>query len=588
MSSPLAKIRELMKTNGINLLLVSKLDPHQSEYASPYWNEAKFVSGFTGSNAAVVIMDESCLLLTDGRYYVQAAKELEGSGVSLWKALDVEEEFLRFAAFNVPAGGTVGFDGRAFSALFVSKLEKALKPRNAKVRADLDLVGEVWEDRVSDDKFPIVDHPVVFAGKSRVEKIAELRLKLSEIKADGCIISSLDDIAWLMNLRGGDLLETTMFNAYAYIGKDTATLFVDPSEVKGVLPALEKDGIEAKGYTEVALSLKALDPGITVAYCPRKTSALLSKALEGHAVVELENDLTEFMKAKKNSVELEGLDRVNIRDGVAMVRFSKWIKETAGTVRLTELDASAKVLELRQQGECYVCPSFESISAYMANAAMMHYSPVAGKDAEIEAKGFYLLDSGAHYWDGTTDITRTYVLGPVDADMKRDFTYVLKSHIALASAKFLSTATGSNLDTLARMPMWENGLDYKCGTGHGIGFCLNVHEGPQRISMKPNPYAIEPGNILTDEPGIYREGLYGIRTENTMVAVEDETNEFGKFYRFKIISWCPIDLDGVEADLLTPKEKAWLNDYHKTVYEKLSPLLDEGEREWLKNATRAI
>ncbi|MDR1913137.1 MAG: aminopeptidase P family protein [Clostridiales bacterium] len=591
MYDTIKQLRKLMERDGIDTYIALKSDPHQSEYAEEHWNEQRFLSGFSGSAGSAVITRDHAGLWTDGRYFIQAEQELDGSGFTLHKDGEPRvKKLLNFVVDETPKNGVIGFDGRCMSASAANELLKTLKPKGISLKTDNDLIGELWSDRPAREKFPIVDHSVAFCGKSRTVKIEEVRFMMREQNADTYVISSLDDIAWLFNLRGGNMKTTVLFSAYALITLDEAILFADPEDIKTARPRLVLDGIRILNYDDFYMHVRTLPAEAVVAIDLGKSSRLLAETLDGHFLCELRADITTELKAIKNERELECLEEVNIRDGVAMVRFLIWVEENKG--RITEYDAGEKLTELRRAGANYITPSFDTIAGYNANAAMMHYSASKETAALIKSEGFLLVDSGGHYWDGTTDITRTIVLGyasdKVKDKMKRDFTLTLKAHIGLASAVFRYGAYGSNLDTYARSVMWKNHQDYNSGTGHGIGFCLSVHEGPQRIGVRPNDFKLEPGMIVTNEPGVYREGEYGIRTENTMLIEDDLTNEFGKFLRFKTISYCPIDLAGVEVNMLDDSERAWLNDYHRTVYEKLSPRLTETECSWLAQATHTF
>ncbi|MDR1541230.1 MAG: aminopeptidase P family protein [Clostridiales bacterium] len=586
--NPVEKLRKLMEREKIDALLITKFDPHQSEDAADYWNSVQFVSGFTGSSGAVAITKGHAGLWTDGRYYIQAQREISGCGLELHKASEPgEKSYLEFAKDSAPPGGVIGFDGRTVSAEEAAKLQRLAKGKKITLKSDVDLVGEIWADRPEDAKYPILDHPVAFSGMPREEKLKIIYQKMAQMDADAYVISSLDDIAWLLNLRGGDLQRSTLFKAFLVLESEKASLFADLDEIAGVKEILERAGVRVFSYDELWKCVSSLDSRFSVMYAPAKTCWSIVESIKGDKI-DIDVDETEILKSVKNKAELECLERINVRDGAAMVRFLKWIKENAGREHITEYDIDAKLREFREMGENYICPSFTAIAGYMANAAMMHYSAEKGSAASILAEGFLLVDSGGHYWDGTTDITRTIALGTLSPDMKRDFTLVLKGHIALAKTVFLYGATGSNLDIAARLPLWERGIDYKSGTGHGIGFCLCVHEGPARISMKPNRFFLEPGHILTNEPGIYREGLYGIRTENTLVVEEHVETEFGRFLKFRTISLCPIDSAAIDFEILTEDERQWLNSYHRMVFEKLSPVLSEDEKAWLEVAVAEV
>jgi Xaa-Pro aminopeptidase len=575
-----------MRKEGIYTYIAVKFDPHLSEYANEYWNEMGYISGFSGSAGYVGITRDHAGLWADGRYHIQAEKEIAGSQFEVHKEGNANvKNIWDWAADITPAGEYIGFDGRCVSAQLARDLEKKLKVKHIGLKTSKDLIGQLWIDRPVPESFPIVEHKLEFAGCSRKDKLAQAREKMREQGADVYIISSLDDIAWLFNLRGGDMSVTTVFSSYAAVTEETATLFAQEDESSDVKQALLADGIALLPYEGIYEYVKTIAPNQTIALAARKNCHALHSLLGKHTIIELKTDITTELKAVKNSTELAGLESVQIRDGVAMARFIMWVEQSKGGV--TEFDVSNKINQLRGENQNYINPSFDTIAAFGANGAMMHYSAKEDTAAKVEREGFLLLDSGGQYWDGTTDITRTFNMGAGTDATRRDFTLVLKAHIGLAKAVFRSNATGAALDTFARGVMWANKMDYNSGTGHGVGFCLCVHEGPQGISGRSD-YRLKPGHIVTNEPGCYRENAYGIRIENMMLVVEDETNEFGTFYKFKTITYCPIDLSAVEIGMLSSDEREWLNDYHSMVYEKLSPALSEAESLWLKDACRKI
>ena len=587
----LAHLRLLMKRDSIDTYIITKTDPHQSEYTHDYWNQVKYISGFTGSAGVIVVTKSHAGLWTDGRYYIQAEHELTGTDFKMHK--DAEpgvRGFEEYAGDETPAGGTIGFNGNVISVSQVKKIEGYIKFKHIKLKAGADLINELRTDRPLLPKAPVFNHELRFCGVSRLDKLNELRLRMKKKLVDFYVLSSADDIAWLFNLRGKDIPHISFFESFAVIDYEKAALFIDKDKTPKIRDELEKENIllydinEINGYLDRYNRL----PGKPVVLLnPEKTSYNLRQLLKNCEISECAVDITSSMKAIKNQTEIDNLEKVNIRDGVAMVRFIIWLKENADK-GMNESDAAEKLLEFRQAGENFVEPSFPTIAAYMSNAAMMHYSPIKGCCAEIKPEGVLLTDSGGNYLDGSTDITRTIVLGKISDKLKRDFTLVLKSHINLADAVFLYGVTGTNIDTFARMPMWKHCMDYKCGTGHGLGFFLNVHEGPQILTRRINSVVFEEGMIITNEPGVYIEGEYGIRTENTMKVVKYIENEFGIFMRFKTISYCPVDLSGLEPDMLTTDERNWLNEYHKTVYAKLSPHLLPREIDWLYENTKEI
>ncbi len=584
------KLRELMSGNGIDAYIVSNSDPHQSEYVAEHWKGRSFISGFTGSAGTVVITKDDGGLWTDGRYYIQAEKQLEGSGIRLFKAAEPNvPSYIEWLKDTLEAGSCVGFDGWVFSTNTANEMERSFNQKGLKLSKDLNLLNNIWEDRPLLSSNSAFNHELKFTGKSTLEKLTEVRAEMKKKNVDYYIISSLDDIAWLFNLRGNDVNNNPVVTAYALISMENAYLFIDRKKVdKAVEKTLEDNKVGIKDYESILLELENLDHNKRILLDPNRTNVRVYDAIPSNCIKVEETDITTNLKAIKNKVEIENLKECQIKDGVAMVKFLSWLHKSIGQENITEISATEKLEDFRKEQENFVQPSFNTIAAYKDNAAMMHYNAYENEECKLKPEGLFLLDSGGQYFDGTTDITRTIVLGPISKEEKEDFTLVLKGHIALSEAKFLYGATGSNLDILARQPLWERGIDYKCGTGHGIGFFLNVHEGPHRISQAQNSVRLEKGMVVTNEPGIYRQGKHGIRTENTLLVAEDELTEFGQFMKFEVISLCPIDLEGVDKDLLTEREVKWLNEYHKNVYTALSPFLNEEENSWLKNATREI
>lgn len=583
-------LRKLMKEKGIDAYIIPSADAHQSEYVAEHFKCRQWISGFTGSAGTVVVTLDEAGLWTDGRYFIQAEKQLRGSEIKLFKMGEPGvPTYMEFIKNSLHDGNTVGFDGRLFSHAAYLKMNKLFSRKGIKINTDYDLVDKLWVDRPSIPKGKVFIHDLKFAGKSRTEKLEEIRKEMKDKGADVYLLTQLDDIAWLYNLRGSDVPINPVFYSYTVIFEDAAHLFIDEAKLTdSVKDELKHDGITLHDYEDVGKFLKDLKKEKVVLLDGDKTSEWLYKSMPTGIEIIDEPNISTMIKAVRNEIEIKNYRNCQVRDGVAMVKFLYWLKKNVGKEKITEIDAEDKLEEYRRQGENFLELSFDTICAYMDHAAMMHYKAQRETQYEIKDSGFLLVDSGAHYLDGTTDITRTFVLGKISDEMRRDFTLVLKANIALSSVKFLYGATGSNLDVLARKPIWEYGLDYKCGTGHGVGYCLNVHELPQRFSPVPNFIRLEKGMIITNEPGIYLEGKYGIRTENDMLTVEDEKTEFGQFMRFEPITYCPIDLDGIDTNMLTQEEKCWLNSYHKKVYELLSPSLNTDEKEFLRKETREI
>ena len=587
--SNLEKLRKAMKIENINYYIIPSSDSHQSEYVSEYFKGREYVSGFTGSAGTLLVGLEDAYLWTDGRYFIQADKELKGSGISLMKmrtpGYPSIEEWIKD---NVKENEVLGFDGKVFSVNQYEGYLNIAKENNFNINMKNDLLDSIWKERPQLPNNKIFLHDEKYAGKSASEKLAQVRKNMKTKNADYFILSSLDDIAWLCNIRGNDIKFNPVALSYVLVGMDYSNIYVDENKVDSETKTkLNSEGFEIKGYNEIEDDVKLLKG--TVILDPNKLNAKIFTSLSNEVKVIRELNVTTNLKAIKNEVEIANWEVSQVRDGIAMVKFIKWLKSNIGKEKITEISASERLTAFRAQGDNYKGDSFGTIAGYKDHAAMMHYSATEASEYELKPEGMFLVDSGAQYLDGTTDITRTFILGPITEEEKRDYTLVLKGHIALASAKFLRGATGINLDVLARRPLWNYGIDYKCGTGHGVGFFLNVHEGPQGIRPEGNSVALEPGMIITNEPGVYKEGKHGIRTENTLLVEKDfVSEEFGEFYKFRTISYCPIDLEGVNVEMLSTEEKDWLNDYHSMVYEKLSPYLNEEEKEFLKYETRRI
>ncbi|GLC30120.1 Xaa-Pro aminopeptidase [Clostridium omnivorum] len=582
------QLRALMREKGIEAYIVPSSDPHQSEYVAEHYTARTFITGFTGSAGTAVITLKDAGLWTDGRYFIQAENQLKGSGVTLYRmgeaGVPTIEAFLKD---SLNKGAKVAFDGKVISVDYFRGLQKALESKEFSYDVSEDLIDKVWKDRPEKPCTEVIIHEVKYAGQSREEKLAEVIKEMKAVGANHYVISGLDDIAWLLNIRGRDVKCNPLTISYVVISNEKCYLFIDEKKVNAQVRAeLEKANIEIKPYDSIADFLGTINEG-TILLDPAKTNTWIHSAIKVKTIEAM--DITTRFKAVKNDIQVQNVRNVMVRDGVAMVKFINWIKKTIKTRNITEIEASDKLEGFRREGENFYDLSFGSISAYKENAAMPHYSASQETQATIKPESLYLIDSGAQYLDGTTDITRTLAMGPITEEEKTDFTLVLRGMIDLAMQRFLYGATGSSLDILARIPLWNAGMDFKHGTGHGIGFFLNVHEGPHRVSMVPNTIKLEKGMITSDEPGVYKAGKHGIRIENLVVVQKDVNTEFGgQFMKFETLTLCPIDLDAIDASLLTAEEKAWLNNYHKTVFEKLSPFVQGEDLEYLKAATRAI
>ena len=584
--SKLKKLRDIMKKYNINYYIIPSADPHQSEYVAEYYRGRAEVSGFTGSAGTLLVGEKEAKLWTDGRYFIQAADQLQGTGIDLMKMATLGYDTInQWIEKNIKENETLGFDGSCYSTNQYKELLKIAKKNNFNINMDKDLLEEIWNDRPSLPEDKIFVHDEKYCGKSVKEKLNEVRKHMKENEVQNYLVTSLDDIAWLFNIRGNDILFNPVALSYAIITENEAKLYINKTKVNDeIQSSLKAQEVDIYEYNEIEEHVKNLNGNTLIDSA--KVNAKLYSLLSCTIIEKL--NITTNLKAIKNEIEIANFENAHIKDGVAMVKFIKYLKDNIGKEKITEISASKKLSELRSQGELAKGDSFGTIAGYKEHAAMMHYSATPETDYELKLQGLFLVDSGGQYLDGTTDITRTFVLGKITEEEKRDFTLVLKGHINLAKAKFLKGSTGCNLDVLARGPLWQYGLDYKCGTGHGIGFFLNVHEGPQGIRPNGNTVPLEPGMMLTNEPGVYKQGKFGIRTENVMVVVKDEVNDCGEFYKFDTISYCPIDLNGIKVELLNDDEKEWLNSYHKKVYDKLSPYLNEEEKELLKIETREI
>lgn len=587
----ISRLRSVMKEKGIFAYIIPSADYHQSEYVGEFFKGRQFISGFTGSAGTVVITPEKAILWTDGRYFLQAEKELSTSCVELYKM--GEENVLttfEYIENEVPEGSKIGFDGRAISAAMGAGLEASLAKKNITISYEGDLLDEVWEDRpaLSDAKAFLLD--VKYSGEDFTSKIARVRKAMQDTGATTHILTSLDDIAWLFNIRGGDVKYNPVVLSYAVVTLDKAILFVDENKLNDEIKAsFGEEVVEIKGYFEIDEFVKTIEKEDVVLVDSNKINYTILKNIpEGVKVVNAMNPSTIF-KAEKNPVEIENTKQAHIRDGVAVTKFMYWLKNNIGKIEITEISAADKLTELRKEQGQFIEPSFASIAGYGANGAIVHYSATEESNTTLEPKGLFLLDSGGQYFDGTTDITRTFALGELTEEEKSNFTSVARAMIRLSGAKFLYGVNGYYLDILSRGIMWEQNLNYNHGTGHGIGHVLNVHEAPNGFRWdNRNLATLEEGMITTNEPGFYKAGSHGIRLENEMLCKKGVKNEYGQFMEFESITIAPIDLDAIDVDLMKEDDKAYLNEYHKIVFDTVSPFLTAEEAEWLKGYTRAI
>lgn len=589
----IAALRALMAEKGMDAYVVPTADFHQSEYVGEHFKARKYISGFSGSYGTVVITREDGGLWTDGRYFFQAQNELEGSGIRLMKMFVGDTPSItEYLCDCVPEGGTVAFDGRVVSMGEGQEYEEALAKKQIRINYSEDLIDVIWEDRP-----PLSDKPAFFleekySGESTESKLARVRAAMKEQGAGSHIIASLDDICWLLNVRGDDIDFFPLLLSYAVVRQDGAEFYVDESKLnERIFEELKKNHVTVRPYNAIYEEVKKMDPSETVLIDPMKMNYALYKNIPCK-IVEAANPSI-LMKAMKNEVELENIRKAHIKDGIAITKFMYWIKNRYDKEKITELSSAKKLTELRRAQEGYIRDSFEPLCAFADHAAMMHYSPSEETDVTLSSGAFFLNDTGGGYYEGSTDITRTFVLGSVDAQMKRYFTAVVRAMMRLSRARFLYGCYGYNLDVLARGPIWDLDLDYQCGTGHGVGYLANVHEPPTGfrwyvVPSKNEHHQLEEGMVITDEPGIYEDGQFGIRIENEFVVRKGVKNKYGQFMYFETITFAPVDLDGIDPEEMSRDEREWLNHYHEQVYEKIGPHLTEEEREWLKEYTRPV
>ena len=586
-------LRERMRKEQIDFYLIPTADDHASEYVSNYYKVRNYYAGFTGSAGSLLIGMDMAGLWTDGRYYIQAENQLEGSQVTLFRMGSAGvPSVLEYLTEQMPNGGTLAFDGQVVDLAQGKQYEAMMQKKEGKILWAEDIAGSYWSDRPVRRSKPVFELEEKYSGKSRGDKLEELKAYMASKEGNYVLLASLEDIAWLLNLRGDDVTHNPVFLSFALISKDKSFLYVDENAVSDVIREhLLADGVELKAYNNIYDDLKVLNGSIL--YDASKVNYALSQCVPEQVKVVPVDINVMIPKAIKNPVELENLRSAHIKDGVAVTKFMYWLKNNVGKIPMSEIIASDYLANLRSQIDTYVDLSFDTIAAYKANAAMMHYSATPETDAELKPEGMLLVDSGGQYYEGTTDITRTFILGPISDVEKKHFTLVAKSMLNLANVKFLYGCTGYNLDILARGPLWNIGIDYRCGTGHGVGYLLSVHESPNGFRWKQIPdrndsAVLEEGMVTTDEPGVYIEGSHGIRTENEFICVKDELNEYGQFMRFEMLTFAPIDLDGIDPQWLNADDLQQLNNYHQQVYEKLSPYMSEEERQWLAEYTRAI
>lgn len=582
-----ALLRTFMQEKGIRAFIVPSTDPHSGEYVPEFWESRKWISGFTGSAGTAVITDETGGLWTDSRYFLQAASQLEDTGIMLFKdRLPETPSIAEWLGSVLSPGDKVGIDGWVNTTAEAENLQKQLQAYGLQLVSTEDPFQRIWKDRPSLPLNPPFILPLSYAGKNCTEKIAEIREQIFLNHADAILLSALDEIAWTLNLRGSDVHCNPVFVSYLFITDTTTTLYILPEKITPEIKQYLNDNqIEVKPYQAIEADLRHYT-GKGIQLTPG-TNYALYQAASHNQIIRHESPVL-YMKAIKNETEIQGFHHAMIKDGIAMVKFLFWLKNTVKNSQETELSIDRKLYNLRAEQKDFKGISFDTIAGYQAHGAIVHYEATEETNATLHPEGLLLLDSGAQYLDGTTDITRTIVLGPVTKEQKTDFTLVIKGFIELSMAEFPYGTCGTQLDVLARQFMWKFGINYGHGTGHGVGHFLNVHEGPHQFRMNHMPALLLPGMTVTNEPGIYKAGKHGVRTENTMLIVKSKETEFGAFYKFEPLTLCPIDKEAILPEMLSYEEKQWLNNYHSLVYDRLNASLNTDEQAWLKEATSPI
>lgn len=578
----LSSLRAIMKQQSISACIVPGTDPHASEYIADFWKEREWISGFNGSAGTAVITLDKAGLWTDSRYFLQAGEQLANSGFELMKMGEPDTlDILPWLVTQLNAGDKVGINAQMFSMNAYAAMNTQLKLNNL-ILCTTDLIKPIWENRKELPKKSFFPFDTKYSGKATVEKLSLLRTEMKKLYADTFVMTALDEIAWIFNIRGNDVNYNPVVISYALIEAEKATLFVEPEKVNAETSAyLASQSIAIADYNQIYERLKQLTPTSSILVDGTKLNQAIFEALPTKCIIRNSLSPVNKLKSIKNETELEGFKTAMVKDGVALTRFFIWLEETVKSGNLTEISVSQKLKEFRSEDENFMGESFHTICGYGSHGAIVHYSATTESDATIKDENILLLDSGGQYLEGTTDITRTVALGSPTAQQKTDFTLVLKGHIALATANFPVGTRGSQLDILARKAMWDLGLNYGHGTGHGVGHFLNVHEGPQSIRADENPTQLEPGMVISNEPGMYRTDKYGIRTENLIVVVAGQKTEFGQFLKFETLTLFPIDQELIDWNLMSKQEIEWINNYHQTVYETLSKKLNEYGREWL-------
>ena len=590
MKQEITRLREIMKEREVDACLVPSSDYHQSEYVNDYFKSRQFLSGFTGSAGTLVITRERAGLWTDGRYFLQAERELAGSGIELFRMDEKDVETVpEFLEQNLSDGQTLAFDGRLISTSLGKELEKGLSPKRITLKYEEDLPDLAWENRPPLTGRPLFSISDACTGLSAAEKLAIIRRKMQEAGLDLHVLSSLDDIAWVFNLRGSDVRHCPVFFSYLLLTEERALLFLYQEALTPKLRTyLEEQKVEIYDYGQIYEYAYVLSRGRKVLLDPDKVSYYLYRKLSGAEEIHTALNPSAECKSQKTDAEIQCIREAHRKDGAAMIKFLYWLKKNIGTLPMTEISVSEFLEQRRREQEGFLDLSFSTIAGYGPHGAIIHYLASPETDNPLQPEGLLLLDSGGHYRDGSTDITRTIALGPLTQEMKEDYTRVLRCMINLARARFLYGCTGQNLDVLARAPLWDAGLDFNHGTGHGVGFILNVHEGPNNFRWKGKTCVMEPGMVTTDEPGFYVEGSHGIRLENELLCVEYQENAYGRFLEFETLTLCPLEREAILAERLTSEEIDWLNQYHQRVYEALGDRLTDEERDWLQEISQPI
>lgn len=591
----LQKLRELMQRDGIDIYMVPTADFHYSEYVGDHFKARAYLSGFDGSAGTVVVTKDFAGLWTDGRYFLQASQQLAGTEIELQKmgepGVPTTAEFI---TKNIPTGGVLGFDGRVVTFGEGKNLSNLIKKKNATIKYDLDLVDEIWTDRPPLSTRKAFALTVEQAGETVTEKLKRVRAEMSEVGANIHIITSLDDIGWLLNIRGMDVDFFPLLLSYAVVYENKVDLYVDDTKLSDeIKAALAENNVHLKPYNSIYEDVKGFDYSDVLLLDPALLNYALFNNIPKEASIVEKRNPTILMKAMKNDVEIANIIKAHVKDGVAHTKFIYWLKQLVKdgvSANESELTASAKLEDLRREQGGYICPSFDPICGHGANGAIVHYSSKEETNVPLTTGTFFLTDTGANFNEGSTDITRTTAMGEVSLELKRDYTRVLQGNLRLSKAKFRGGIAGVNLDILARMALWENQQDFNHGTGHGVGYLGNIHEGPAGIYMQATRGVepIRPGMVLTNEPGLYISGSHGIRLENELVVRETAKNEYGQFLEFEVITYVPFDLEAIDFDLLTAEDRFELNNYHKKVYEVIAPHLTGDELAWLKEATREV